>query len=133
MFLEIGLLGHDFVRVHNTVTLNLPQKLLDNLRKTLRGGSERLLSRNVNQKERMAMTILNNICPEAQKFVEAEGYYYSPEHLCFVKGEDGISYEEIDRMGLVDTHGWKPSSRTDAEIRRAMRWLAAKLNITRKD
>jgi len=77
----------------------------------------------------------NHIYPEAGKLLEAEGYDYDPRRglgVCFVKDQDRVPYEELDRMRLVDTHGWKPSSRTDAERRQGMRWLAARLSTVRK-
>ena len=114
--------------------MDLLQKVLDNGRKTLTGdsltGDSSKLQRQLKRKgHAMATTVLNNFYPEALKFLEAEGYYYSPGRMSFVKDEDGISYEELDRMGLVDTCGWNPSGRTAAE---GMRLLVVRLNSRRK-
>jgi hypothetical protein len=83
------------------------------------------------------MEILKNIYPDAVKFLEDRAYDYDARRglgVCFVKrnDQDRISYEELDRIGLVDTAGWKARSKTDAELRRGMWLLAVRVNTGRK-
>jgi hypothetical protein len=83
------------------------------------------------------MEILKNRYPEAVKFLEDRAYDYDARRglgVCFVKrnDQDRISYEELDRIGLVDNAGWKARIKTDAELRRGMWLLAVRVNTGRK-